>query len=78
MFLIRLSEKIDNVFWLDSNYLVLNAGNTIKITEIDNRNRLNIMDFKEIKNPEIFWNENDKKLYIFSENTLSVSAPLLP
>ena len=78
MFLIRLSEKIDNVFWLDSNYLVLNAGNTIKITEIDNRNRLNIVDFKEIKNPEIFWNENDKKLYIFSENTLSVSAPLLP
>ncbi len=78
MFLIRLSEKIDNVFWLNSNYLVLNAGNTIKITEIDNRNRLNIVDFEEIKNPEIFWNENDKKLYIFSENTLSVSAPLLP
>jgi len=78
MFLMRLSEKIDNVFWLNSSYLIFNAGNTIKITEIDYRNRLNIIDFEEIKNPEIFWNENDKKLYIFSENTLSVTVPLLP
>ena len=78
LFLLRLSEKIDNVFWLNSNYLIFNTGNLIKITEVDERDRINIVDIKEIKNPRIFWNQFDKKLYILSGESLSFSTSLLP
>jgi len=78
LFLLRLSEKIDNVFWLNSNYLIFNTGNLIKITEVDERDRINIVDIKEIKNPRIFWNNFDKKLYILSGESLSFSTSLLP
>ncbi len=83
LFLIRLSEKIDDVLWLDSNYLFFSAGNKIKISEIDERDRINIVDIKPPANNnsggiEIFWNKVDKKLYILSEGNLYRSAALLP
>ncbi|MFH1714458.1 MAG: hypothetical protein ABH831_02610 [Candidatus Nealsonbacteria bacterium] len=78
MFLIRLSENIGDVFWLNPKYLLFNAGGNIKIMEIDNRDRLNIVDITQIKNPELFWNKQEKRIYILSENKLSRSLPLLP
>ena len=78
IFLIRFLEKIKDVSWLNSNYLILNAGDKIKIAEIDNRDKINIVDLVEFKNPEIFFNENNKSLYILSQNNLFQSSPLLP
>lgn len=95
-FLIRLSEKIGEVFWLNSNYLVFTVGNKIKISEIDERDRINIVDFAEFsssaknyggsaetfgegrENPEIFFNQTYKKLYILSNGNLYSSEKLLP
>ena len=78
VFLIRLSGKIDNPFWLNSHYLIFNMGEVVKITEVDERDRVNIIDIAEIKNPEIFWNKTDKRLYILSEGNLYFSTlPLL-
>ena len=77
-FLVRLSEKIGDAFWMNSDYLVFNSGDKIKITEADERDGLNIIDIKEIKNPQMFWSENEKKLYILSENSLFCSSALLP
>jgi len=74
----RLSEKIGDIFWLNSNYLIFNAGDKIKISEIDDRDRVNIVDIAEIKKPEIFWNSTNKKLYVLSEGTLYSSSVLLP
>ncbi|MDP2664132.1 MAG: hypothetical protein Q8P08_01720 [bacterium] len=71
VFLMRLSEKIGNCLWLDSSYVVFTSGNRIKISEIDERDRVNMVETKEIKNPEIIWNENDKRLYILSEGNFS-------
>jgi hypothetical protein len=76
--LIRLSEQIKNVSWLNEDYIAFNTADVIKITETDNRNRLNIVDLKETKNPEIFWNKNDKKIYFLSGGILSCTPPLLP
>jgi len=76
LFLIRLSEKIGDCFWLNSNYLVFNAGNKIKIAEIDDRDRINIVDITEFENPEIFFNKNDKKLYLLSGENLYRSEAL--
>jgi len=78
LFLIRLSEQIKDCFWFDSNYLVFNAGDKIKIAEIDDRDRINIVDVAEFANPKIFWNKNDKKLYVLSDENLNQSERLLP
>ncbi len=50
LLLIRLSEKISDIFWLNDNYLIFIAGKTVKISEIDNRDKLNITNIFEIKN----------------------------
>ena len=47
VFLVRLSEKINDVFWLNSDYLVFNTGNKIKVAEIDDRDRINMVDIAE-------------------------------
>lgn len=78
LFLTRFSEKIDQVFWYTSDYLIFNIGNKIKIAEIDERDRINIVDLPEFKNPEIFFNKTDKKLYLLSEGNLYSSETLLP
>jgi hypothetical protein len=76
-FLMRFSEKIDDIFWLDNNHLAFNAGDNIKISETDNRDGLNIYDIGQFKKPAIYFNQTDKKLYIFSEKHLYSSKPLL-
>jgi len=85
IFLMRLSEEISNVSWLNDNYLIFIAGDKIKISEIDDRDRLNIIDIFEIKNspaeggpPEISWNQSDKKLYLLNEETLYQSSAISP
>jgi len=69
--------------WPLGNYLkdgerLFNAGNNIKVTEIDNRDRLNMFDLFEIKNPNIYWDKNAKILYIQSEEKFYKAIDLLP
>ncbi len=77
LFLIRLSEKIKDVLWLNSYYLVFSIENKIKINEIDERDRINMIDLVEYENPEIFFNEKDKKLYVLSNEIWYQSKALL-
>ncbi len=78
------SEKINNLFWLDSDYLIFNTENKIIISEIDFRGSINTITLPGIlnlgsgktlqtKSPEIFFNQKDNKLYILNENALLVS-----
>ena len=76
LFLIRLSEKIGNCLWVNSDYLIFNAGNKIKIVEIDDRDRINIVDIAEHEGPEIFFSQNSKKIYILSNGNLYASEAL--
>lgn len=76
VFLARFSEKIDDVFWLGSDYLVFNSGNQIKISEIDDRDKINIIDFANFEKPKIFFNQLNKKLYILSRGKLFFSEKL--
>jgi len=77
IFLIRLSEKIKDVFWIGSDYLIFNAGDNMRVIEIDNRDKINIVDLAEFKAPEIFWNQTNKKLYLLSEKTFYTSESLI-
>ena len=76
LFITRFSEKIDNLFWYTSHYLIFNVGDKIKVAEIDDRDKINIVDLAEFKEPKIFW--SNKKLYILSEENLYVSEELTP
>jgi hypothetical protein len=72
----RLSEKIGDVFWLNSNYLIFNNGDKIRISEIDDRDRINIIDIAEFNNPKLFFNRGDKKIYLLSDESLYASVVL--
>jgi len=78
IFLTRFSEKIGDIFWLNDYYLIFNVGNKIKISEIDGRDGLNIIDLAEFENPEVIWDKNAKKLYIVSEKKTYLLENLLP
>lgn len=78
LFLTRFSEKIGNIFWWTNHYLIFNTGNQIKITEIDDRDKINIYDLVEFKDPKIFWSKFDKKLYILSQGNFYSSEKLIP
>ena len=78
IFITRFSEKIDKVFWLNNYYMIFNVGNKIKVAEIDDRDRINIVDLVEFESPKIFWSEKTKKLYVLSQNNLYLSENLLP
>lgn len=86
-FLMRFSEKINNCFWLNNNYIIFDVAGSVKISEIDTRDKINMVDlgtkinltnnsFVESKNPKIFFDEINKKLYILNKNTLFISEPL--
>ncbi len=83
-FLIRFSEKINNIFWWTDHYLIFTLGDKIKIIEVDNRDKINIYDLPssiqldlENNNFEILWNNDNKKLYILTEKNLYESEELI-
>ncbi|OGZ17363.1 MAG: hypothetical protein A2Z78_01645 [Candidatus Nealsonbacteria bacterium RBG_13_36_15] len=78
IFLARFSEKIGDVFWWTSHYLLFSLGNRVKITEIDDRDKINIYNLAEFESPEIFWNQYDKKLYVLSKEEILTSERLIP
>jgi len=77
VFLGSFGEKIKDIFWLNSNYLIVNSGNKIKIIETDDRDKIQTWGIGEFENPQIFFNENDKKLYVLDKNNLFVAENLL-
>jgi len=74
VFLIRLSDKITNISWVNDNYLAFLADNKIKIIEIDDRDKINVIDIFETKNlpeegniNEMFWDRFDNKIYSLND-----------
>ena len=52
--------------------------NSIKISEIDTRDRLNIVNLGEFQSPKIFWSPTSKKIYNLTEETLWQSKKIIP
>lgn len=75
--LARFSDKIENVLWINAHYLLFNAGSQIKISEIDDRDKINSIDLVLKQNPKLFWDHNNKRLYILSEGILHQSEKLI-
>jgi hypothetical protein len=78
IFLIRLSEKIGDVYWLTPDYLVFNTPTGIKITEIDNRDSINVVQISEFPDSKIVWLPGKNKLYVLSNKGLWSTESILP
>jgi dipeptidyl aminopeptidase/acylaminoacyl peptidase len=70
LLLSRLSEKIGDIFWLNSDYLIFSCGDNLEIIETDERDRIQIWLIENFPKPEIYFNASDKKLYMLSEGNL--------
>ncbi len=74
IFLNRFSEKIGDCFWLNNDYVIFTLAGKIKISEIDNRNEINMAELPDsilingkttdIKNAKIYFDAQNKTLYI--------------
>ncbi|MBI4101657.1 MAG: PEGA domain-containing protein [Candidatus Nealsonbacteria bacterium] len=77
LFLLRLSQRIPDIFWLNDGHLIFSAGSDIKIAEIDNRDRINVYQLAQFPDPRFFWNESSEKIYVLSQKSLQASERLL-
>ncbi len=76
VFITRLSEKINNVFWYTNHYLIFSTDKDIKVTETDDRDKINIVSLAQFNNPDILWKNNN--IYLLSENNFYYSEKLIP
>ena len=89
VFLNRFSDTINEAQWLGNDYVIFTLRDAIAISEIDTRGNVNTVTLPQkalltdenlidIKSPDIFFNQQDKKLYLLSEGGLLVSERLVP
>ena len=82
-------DNITNLQWLNNDYIIFTDGDKIIISEIDYRGNINAITLPQtvtisldeeinIKEPQIFFNHQDSKLYILTNNTLLLSEKLIP
>jgi len=87
--LYKSPEEITDCIWLNNDYIIISSANKIIISEIDYRGNINVVTLPqtinisqtekiEVKNPEIFFNQQDAKLYILTGKTLLSSEKLTP
>jgi hypothetical protein len=74
-FLIRETEQIKDVAFLNENYLVFLVGKKIKIVETDTRDKLNIYEIGEIEGEKIAVNEK-KEILLLNKGEISASDVL--
>jgi hypothetical protein len=78
------AEKIKDCVWLNNDYIIFATENKIIISEIDYRGSINAITMPqtikttEIENPQIFFNQQEGKLYILTNNILLVSEKITP
>lgn len=71
-FINRFSQQIDKVSWFGSHHLIFNleGSNKIKISGIDNRSQINMVNFIESDFDKWSWNGGQKFFYLLKDNTL--------
>ncbi len=79
LFIVRLSEKIQDCAWINSDYLAFSSGGNIKIAEMDDRDKLNVIDLVKFsakdesateQQQRLFWENNKKTFYVLNGNSL--------
>ena len=82
-------SQINNLQWINNDYIIFTDGNKIIISEIDYRGNINTVTFpstlkignnttSNIISPQTFFDPQDGKLYILTQNTLLSSDKITP
>jgi len=85
--LYKSSEKINGCVWLNDDYIIFIAGNKIIISEIDHRGNINAVALPQIisvsaeekidiNNPKVYFNQQQKRLYILTSEILLLSEQI--
>jgi len=78
VFITRFSKKINKLFWFNPDYLILSVGDEIKISEIDDRDHINIFQIKKFEGPpRILFDSRNKQIYSLINQRLYISQPLV-
>jgi len=89
MLLYQSPEEITGCIWLNNDYVFISSATKIIISEIDYRGNINTVTLPqiiivsptekvEIKNPQIFFNRQEGRLYILTDKILLSSEKLTP
>lgn len=78
VFVNRFSRPLQNVSWLNANYLLYSLGESVFVSEIDNRDAINTNEIGQLPSPALFWDGADGILAVLSGNTLHLSDKLTP
>ncbi|KUK50007.1 MAG: transmembrane(s)proteins 21..43 [Parcubacteria bacterium 33_209] len=71
-------KEISNIKWLNGDYFVFTLDGELHISEIDNRDKLNIFSLHKDNTSNIFFNGNTKDLYILNDNNFLKTEKLIP
>lgn len=85
----NFSEQINDCYWLNNDYIAIEFEHGIIISEINNDNPVNIVHLPQtifltsgkdidVKNPKIYFDQQNKKLYILTQNNLLLSEKIIP
>ncbi|MEF8847071.1 MAG: hypothetical protein V5A57_01415 [Candidatus Paceibacterota bacterium] len=71
-FINRFSSQIEKVSWFGSHHLIFNLKNSnkIKISGIDNRSQINMVNYLSSDFQNWYWNEAQKAFYFLKNQTL--------
>ena len=85
LFFANSQETISKCFWVNNDYIIFESGNKIIISEIDYRGNINAVEVSQnyeksadSKNPKIYYNGRDTKIYILNGNSLFSSEKITP
>lgn len=74
--LFRFLENIGKVRWINGDYIIFSLGDKIKISEIDNRDHINVIDIGNFQNPDFEYDGSSKKAFVLSDGTLYLSSQI--
>ena len=72
IFLSRFSSEIKNVTWFNDDYFLYTINNNVYVSEIDNRDNINVFKLSDLSAQKIWFNKNI--LYALSENKIYNSS----
>src|SRR6056297_196695 len=71
IFISRFSNKIKQLEWLNNEYLIFKANNTVKITEADTRDNINVVNLLTFEGKfNLKWESSNKELLVYKDKEL--------
>ncbi|MDP2930491.1 MAG: hypothetical protein Q8N56_02715 [bacterium] len=77
-FLIKLPGNINQLFWLNNDYLITATEDGLMALEIDERDQPNSVILARLKNPKLFFDKNTEKTSVLTEGNFLTYPTILP